>query len=153
MLLQSSARGLPTHPSRLTASPAPLLIQRTTSSTVTLPTKPAERLVSGIEGIASEHSNERPLARGTYRSGDRRKSTMSRHRWGRDIHWREGWDRNQIRESRALLMLVVLATISFGRVLLPFVGAIFWAIVTVIVFSPLYERLNNRTNLASLSYA
>lgn len=50
-------------------------------------------------------------------------------------------------------MLVVLATIVFGWMLLPFLGAIFWAIVTVIVFSPLYERLNNRTNLASLSYA
>ena len=54
-------------------------------------------------------------------------------------------------------MLVVLATIAFGWMLLPFFGAIFWAIVIGIVFSPLYERLhkrlNNRTYLASLSYA
>ncbi len=60
-----------------------------------------------------------------------------------------------MRESRALLVLVGLATLAFGWVLLPFLGAVFWAVVIAIVFFPLYERLrkrlNNRANLASLA--
>ena len=52
-------------------------------------------------------------------------------------------------------MLVVLATVAFGWVLLPFLGAIFWAVVIAIVFSPLYvwlhKRLNHRANLASFA--
>ena len=52
-------------------------------------------------------------------------------------------------------MLVVLATVAFGWVLLPFLGAIFWSVVIAIVFSPLYEwlhkRLNHRANLASFA--
>lgn len=60
-----------------------------------------------------------------------------------------------MRESKALLVLVGLATLAFGWVLLPFLGAVFWAVVIAIVFYPLYERLlaalNNRPNLASLA--
>jgi predicted PurR-regulated permease PerM len=58
-------------------------------------------------------------------------------------------------ESKALLVLVGLATLGFGWVLLPFLGAVFWAIVIAIVFHPLYQRLlsalNNRRNLASFT--
>jgi len=60
-----------------------------------------------------------------------------------------------MRDSGALLVLVGLATLAFGWVLLPFVGAIFWAVVLVIVFYPLYQRLlsamGNRQNLASIA--
>jgi predicted PurR-regulated permease PerM len=59
-----------------------------------------------------------------------------------------------MRESKAFLGLVGLATLAFGWVLLPFLGAIFWAVVIAIVFYPLYEHLlialKNRPNLASL---
>lgn len=58
-------------------------------------------------------------------------------------------------ESKAFLVLVGVATLAFGWVLLPFLGAIFWAVVIAIVFHPLYGRLlaalNNRANLASLA--
>lgn len=60
-----------------------------------------------------------------------------------------------MRENRAFLVLVGLATLAFGWILLPFLGAVFWAVVIAIVFYPLYDRLlaalNNRTNLASLA--
>jgi predicted PurR-regulated permease PerM len=60
-----------------------------------------------------------------------------------------------MRDSRALLVLVGLATLAFGWVLLPFLGAIFWAAVIAIMFHPLYERicvmLHKRPNLASLA--
>ncbi len=52
-------------------------------------------------------------------------------------------------------MLVGIATLAFAWVLLPFLGAIFWAVVIAIVFFPLYQRLlaalNNRPNLAALA--
>jgi predicted PurR-regulated permease PerM len=58
-----------------------------------------------------------------------------------------------MRENTAFIVLIGLATLAFGWVLLPFLGAIFWAVVIAIVFHPLFERLlsalNNRRNLAS----
>lgn len=58
-----------------------------------------------------------------------------------------------MRENRAFVVLVGLATLAFGWVLLPFLGAVFWAVVIAIVFYPLYARLlavlNYRRNLAS----
>jgi predicted PurR-regulated permease PerM len=60
-----------------------------------------------------------------------------------------------MRENRALVVLIGLATLAFGWVLLPFLGAVFWAVVIAIVFYPLYQRLlaalNNRSNLAALA--
>lgn len=60
-----------------------------------------------------------------------------------------------MRENKAFLVLLGLATLAFGWVLLPFLGAVFWAVVIAIVFYPRYERLlialNNRPNLASLA--
>lgn len=62
---------------------------------------------------------------------------------------------NQVGEHRAFLGLVGLATLAFAWVLLPFLGAVFWAVVIAIVFYPLYQRLlallNNRPGLASLA--
>lgn len=58
-------------------------------------------------------------------------------------------------ESKALLLLLGLATLAFGWVLSPFLGAVFWAVVIAIVFHPLYQRLlgalNNRPSLASFA--
>jgi predicted PurR-regulated permease PerM len=58
-------------------------------------------------------------------------------------------------ESKALLLLVGLATLAFGWVLSPFLGAVFWAVVIAIVFHPLYQlllaALNNRRSLASFA--
>lgn len=60
-----------------------------------------------------------------------------------------------MRENRAFIALVSVATLAFGWVLMPFLGAVFWAVVIAIVFNPLYGRLlralNNRANLASLA--
>ncbi len=60
-----------------------------------------------------------------------------------------------MRENKAFVVLVVLATLAFGWVLSPFLGAMFWAVVIAIVFHPLYERLlvalDSRPNLASLA--
>jgi predicted PurR-regulated permease PerM len=62
---------------------------------------------------------------------------------------------DQMRENKAFVALVALVTLAFGWVLLPFLAAMFWAVVIAIVFYPLYERLlaalNNRPNLASLA--
>ncbi len=60
-----------------------------------------------------------------------------------------------MRENRAFFVLVGVATVGFGWVLMPFLGAVFWAVVIAIVFYPLYERLlaalDNRASLASLA--
>lgn len=46
--------------------------------------------------------------------------------------------------SKTLLLLVVVVTIAFIWILLPFYGAVFWAVVLAILFMPLQRRLNNR---------
>jgi predicted PurR-regulated permease PerM len=48
-------------------------------------------------------------------------------------------------EDRPFLWLVVAVTIAFAWILWPFYGAVLWATVTAIVFTPLYRRL--RTSL------
>ena len=57
-------------------------------------------------------------------------------------------------EDRALLLLVVAASLAFGWVLWPFYGAILWGIVGAIVFAPLYRRLSQmmreRRSLAAI---
>eukprot|EP01031_Cornospumella_fuschlensis_P053362 gene53362-65179_t len=44
-------------------------------------------------------------------------------------------------EVRTLILLLVLVTLAFGWILLPFYGAVFWAVVLAVVFSPLQRRL------------
>ncbi|MGE8498142.1 MAG: AI-2E family transporter [Pseudomonas sp.] len=44
-------------------------------------------------------------------------------------------------ENRTLMLLLVVVTVAFGWVLLPFYGAVFWAVVLAVVFNPLQRRL------------
>lgn len=57
--------------------------------------------------------------------------------------------------QRTLLLLVVLASLAFAGILLPFFNAVFWAMVLAIVFMPVHERLLLRLrghhNLAALA--
>lgn len=57
-------------------------------------------------------------------------------------------------EIRSLILLLVLVTLAFGWILLPFYGAVFWAVVLAVVFSPLQRRLalrmGGRGNLSAL---
>ncbi|MBB4820887.1 putative PurR-regulated permease PerM [Pseudomonas alcaligenes] len=57
-------------------------------------------------------------------------------------------------EVRTLILLLVLVTLAFGWILLPFYGAVFWAVVLAVVFSPLQRRLalrmGGRGNLSAL---
>src|SRR5690242_11788935 len=60
----------------------------------------------------------------------------------------------EIQQKTFLLMLVVVS-IAFGWILLPFYGAVFWGSVLAIIFTPFYRRLlsimNQRRNLAALT--
>ncbi|OCR24387.1 membrane protein [Pseudomonas syringae] len=57
-------------------------------------------------------------------------------------------------QYKTLLMLLVLVTIAFVWILLPFYGAVFWAVILGIIFAPLQRRLLLRfgwqRNLTSL---
>jgi predicted PurR-regulated permease PerM len=56
-------------------------------------------------------------------------------------------------QQKFFLLLLVLVTIGFGWILLPFAGAVFWGIVLAILFAPLYRRLlratKDRPNLSA----
>lgn len=58
------------------------------------------------------------------------------------------------RENRALFLLFVAAAVALGWILLPFYGAIMWASIIALLFSPLHCRLlthlNHRRTLAAL---
>lgn len=61
-------------------------------------------------------------------------------------------------QNRSLFTLLVLVTISFIWILLPFYGAVFWAAILGILFAPLQRRLqlkfgwqHNLTSLCTLS--
>lgn len=58
-------------------------------------------------------------------------------------------------EHNTFLLLLVLVSIAFILVLLPFYGAVFWAVILSIIFAPLHRRLQSafgrRRNLAALS--
>jgi predicted PurR-regulated permease PerM len=58
-------------------------------------------------------------------------------------------------QNRSILVLMAVVTIALGWVLLPLFGAVFWALVFVIVFAPLARRLTfrmgQRRNLAALT--
>ena len=47
-------------------------------------------------------------------------------------------------ENQSFLLLLVAVTLGFGWVLLPFYGAILWAIVVAVIFAPLNRRLQSR---------
>ncbi|WP_110950576.1 AI-2E family transporter [Pseudomonas bohemica] len=57
-------------------------------------------------------------------------------------------------QNKTLMLLLVLVTLAFIWILLPFYGAVFWAVVLGIIFAPLQRRLLARfgwqRNLASL---
>ncbi len=57
-------------------------------------------------------------------------------------------------EHKTLLWLVAVVTVAFVLILLPFVGAVLWAIFIAIVFEPLHRRVQqqagHRTTLAAL---
>ncbi|MEW9904938.1 AI-2E family transporter [Pseudomonas putida] len=56
-------------------------------------------------------------------------------------------------QNKALIVLLALVTIAFLWILLPFYGAVFWAVILAILFSPLQRdlmlRLGGRRNLAA----
>ncbi|MBK5512887.1 MULTISPECIES: AI-2E family transporter [unclassified Pseudomonas] len=61
-------------------------------------------------------------------------------------------------QNRALLVLLVVVTLAFIWILLPFYGAVFWAVILGIVFAPMQRRLQlkfgwqrNLTSLCTLS--
>ncbi|GAB7529655.1 AI-2E family transporter [Pseudomonas sp. 3A(2025)] len=61
-------------------------------------------------------------------------------------------------QNKTLLLLVALVTIAFIWILLPFYGAVFWAVILGILFSPLQRRLQlrfgrsrNQTSLITLA--
>ncbi|HEY4318831.1 MAG TPA: AI-2E family transporter [Herbaspirillum sp.] len=57
--------------------------------------------------------------------------------------------------EKTFLALLIVVTIAFGWILLPFYGAVFWGSVLAILFAPFYRRLlvkmNQRRNLAALA--
>lgn len=57
-------------------------------------------------------------------------------------------------QNKSLLVLLVLVTVAFIWILLPFYGAVFWAVILGIVFAPLQRRLQLKfgwpRNLTSL---
>jgi len=58
-----------------------------------------------------------------------------------------------MKDYKALVALVGIATLAFGWVVYPFLGAVFWAIVIALVFYPTYQRIlvcfRNRANIAA----
>ncbi|MBE7377037.1 AI-2E family transporter [Pseudomonas lopnurensis] len=62
---------------------------------------------------------------------------------------------NSTLEQKVFLSLLVVVSIAFGWILLPFYGAVFWAVILAIIFAPLqrylYNRFSQRRNLTALS--
>ena len=58
-------------------------------------------------------------------------------------------------QQKTFLLLLIVVSVAFGWILLPFYGAVFWASVLAIIFAPLHRRLlaimNQRRNLAALT--
>ena len=57
--------------------------------------------------------------------------------------------------QKFFLLLLVVVTVAFGWILLPFIGAVFWASVLALLFAPLHRRLltrlGQRPTLAALA--
>ena len=47
-------------------------------------------------------------------------------------------------ETRAFMLLLVVVTLAFGVILLPFWGAVFWGVIIAILFAPLQRELVRR---------
>jgi hypothetical protein len=56
-------------------------------------------------------------------------------------------------EGRTFLCLVVAVSIAFAWILWPFYGAILWAAVVAIVFTPLYRRASHLAGTPCLADA
>lgn len=58
-------------------------------------------------------------------------------------------------QHKTFLALLIVVSIAFGWILLPFYGAVFWASVLAILFAPFYRQLltkmHGRRNLAALA--
>jgi predicted PurR-regulated permease PerM len=58
-------------------------------------------------------------------------------------------------QHKAFLLLLIAVSAAFATILLPFYGAVFWACVLAIMFTPFYRRLlvmmPNRENFAALA--
>src|SRR5690242_5570251 len=58
-------------------------------------------------------------------------------------------------QQKAFLLLLIVVSLAFVWILLPFYGAVFWGSVLAIIFTPFYRRLlpllNQRKNLAALT--
>ena len=58
-------------------------------------------------------------------------------------------------QHKVFLLLLVAVSVAFGTILLPFYGAVFWACVLAIMFTPFYRRLlvmmPKRENLAAFA--
>src|SRR5690606_11606858 len=56
-------------------------------------------------------------------------------------------------EHKTFLLILIPGTLAFGLILVPFYGAVFWAVILAIIFAPLHRRLlrltNGRRNLAA----
>ena len=56
-------------------------------------------------------------------------------------------------EHQGFLLLLVAVTLAFAWVLQPFYGAVLWAVVVAVIFTPVYRRLlaamNGRQSLAA----
>lgn len=58
-------------------------------------------------------------------------------------------------QQKTFLLLLIIVSVAFVWILLPFYGTVFWASVLAIIFAPLHRRLlvmvNQRRNLAALT--
>jgi len=58
-------------------------------------------------------------------------------------------------ENRTFISLLIIVSIAFAWILLPYYGAVFWGAILAIIFAPMQRwflrRYNNRKNLAALS--
>ncbi len=58
-------------------------------------------------------------------------------------------------QQKTFLILLIVFSLAFIAVLLPFYGAVFWAMVLAIIFSPFYRmlliKMKQRSNLAALA--
>ncbi len=57
-------------------------------------------------------------------------------------------------QQKTFLLLLIVVSLAFVWILLPFYGTVFWASVLAIIFAPLHRRLltmvNQRRNVAAL---
>jgi predicted PurR-regulated permease PerM len=58
-------------------------------------------------------------------------------------------------QKKTFLLMLIIVSLAFGWILLPFYGAVFWGSILAIIFMPLYRRLlaglHQRQNLAAFT--